>query len=315
MRDLAAVALGLALVAAVARAGGDRDPWLDPGAPPSAPPVGPGRFTVVTSASSEFFARLRNLVGSVQFWEPSVRVRVYDLGLAPSQLAEARGWRGVETRRFPFELYPAHVGQLRSYAWKPLVMNHSLGELRAVLYQDAGQELRGPLGALEALVRAQGHLFVRQEGLRTRGRCCGELGELVAEGTLASLGAPRGAYEHAPMCAGGIQAYVHGSRAHARVLEPAARCALVRGCIAPEGATARNHRFDQAVFSVLLHRERIECSADWRYWANQFNVPGVPGGVPDDPRAPSEVVLFSRRGMGQQGRGGPYAALVVRNAA
>ncbi|KAH3767809.1 hypothetical protein Pelo_333 [Pelomyxa schiedti] len=295
-----------AAVPTLSPAQGQSDP---PGASSAAPPATDGRtLTVVTSASSGFFTRLQNLVGSLHFWAPGTPVVVYDLGLDEPQRAEVRGWLGVELRRFDFSRRPGHLRNLRNYAWKPVVMLDAMsrpGFGGLMLYQDAGQEIRSPLAEIEAMLRRDGYFFVVQEGLKTKAKCCGTIGELCHTGTSDYLGIDRSSFEDAVMCAGGIQGYALNSSAYYNVLLPTVACALVADCIAPTGATTQNHRFDQAVFSIYIKQNGLQCQYDYRFWANQFNTP-VPGGVPRDEKAKSDIILFTRRGIGYQGNGGPY---------
>jgi hypothetical protein len=72
-------------------------------------------------------------------------------------------------------------------------------------------------------------------------------------GTLAALGARAGALAGKPSFAGNTQGWVAGSAAAAAVLRPAVACATRAACIAPPGASLKNHRYDQAVLSALAH--------------------------------------------------------------
>lgn len=260
-------------------------------------------LVLVTSCdSSKYFARLRNLVGSVQYWEPELRVVVYDLGLTAADRAQVESWSNVlAVHDVPFDTLPRHVRELRQFAWKPWVMRDALRRYGAILYQDAGQELRRSIDEVRALLARDGHFFVAQDGAATQLRCCGRVGELTHAGTLAALAADEPAVRDALMCAGGIQGYA-GEHVDAvqRVLEPALACAMDARCIAPEGATLANHRFDQSVFSILLHRAGIRCQTEPRFWANRGNMrsPGAINGITEDHRAQNDAILFSRRGWG-----------------
>jgi hypothetical protein len=259
---------------------------------------------LVTSCdSSKYFARLMNLIGSAQYWEPDLEVVVYDLGLTPADLATVRSWRNViAVHAVPFHELPAHVRHLRQFAWKPWVMLDALRRYypRAILYQDAGQELRQRIDAVRELVARDGHMFVAQDGPNTQLRCCGTIRELTHAGTLAKLGADT-LPDDAPMCAGGIQAYLSADApAVAAVLEPTLRCAMDVDCIAPEGASLANHRYDQSVFSVHLYRAGIACQRDPRFWTNRGNnrQRSAPNGITDDHTKTNNAILFSRRGWG-----------------
>ena len=48
---------------------------------------------IITYANKVFFNRLKNLVGSVHYWEPELRIIVYDLGMCQSQIEDIKSWR------------------------------------------------------------------------------------------------------------------------------------------------------------------------------------------------------------------------------
>ena len=47
---------------------------------------------VITASSTSFMVRLRNLVGSIHFWEPEVHTVVYDIGFSAEDLEEIAKW-------------------------------------------------------------------------------------------------------------------------------------------------------------------------------------------------------------------------------
>eukprot|EP00698_Gefionella_okellyi_P024322 TRINITY_DN8546_c0_g1_i4.p1 TRINITY_DN8546_c0_g1~~TRINITY_DN8546_c0_g1_i4.p1 ORF type:complete len:992 (-),score=151.77 TRINITY_DN8546_c0_g1_i4:34-3009(-) len=240
---------------------------------------------IITACSAGFFDRLRNLVGSMHLWEPRARLYVYDLGLLAFQRDIMSRWMHVERVDFSLAAYPPHVQVLRNYAWKPIVMQNALERFPVILFQDSGQELRAPLCNLWTRLKRDGHLFVVQHGLRTNLQCCGPVGELTVDETYIALGVSKRAFADKPMCAGGIQGYVRNGVAHKHVLLPAVHCAADERCIAPTSATAANHRYDQSVFSVLIHKAGLTCETDVRYWANYGNTL----------TAFQDTVLYSRR--------------------
>ena len=60
-------------------------------------------LTIVTGASSNHFRCLRNLLDSIQRFEPTTRTIVYDLGLSPAELRELRAY---EVRHFAYNQIP-----------------------------------------------------------------------------------------------------------------------------------------------------------------------------------------------------------------
>lgn len=220
------------------------------------------RLTVVTGADAPFFRTLYQFLQSAR--RTGVHRRhalvAYDLGLEPSQrafLEERHAW--VEWRRFPFERHPPHVGEARvatevsparpvlgGYAWKPILLADVLEERGGLLlWLDAGTLLRRSLDRVVASVSRDG-TYVPYSGT-------GTLETHAHPATRAAVGA-YDAFVHRRCRGGGLCAFdASHPDARAVVLEWR-RHALDADCIAPHGANLRNHRFDQAILSLLLYQ-------------------------------------------------------------
>ena len=91
-------------------------------------------YFLVTSCGVDFFDRLENLVGSVHFFEPDMKIVVYDLGLTGKQREAVRCWANTELRVFRFDHYPPHFRTLANFAWKPLVLLEALELYQNIMY-------------------------------------------------------------------------------------------------------------------------------------------------------------------------------------
>lgn len=86
----------------------------------------------------------------------------YVFGVMLEVSSSTQSWERVDITRFDLSLYEPHVQLLRTYAWKPLVMQDAAKRFQAFLcvvpcvisqltrarFQDAGQEIRAPLNDL-----------------------------------------------------------------------------------------------------------------------------------------------------------------------
>jgi len=206
-----------------------------------------GPFTLVTGASSNHFACLRNLLFTISAFEPRAPLIVYDLGLSARESAQLRR-RRCDLRRFPFENHPPHLdirvarGQ---YAWKPVIIADTLRECGgSVLWLDAGNLLVAPLTRIRKVLRRHG-LYCPLSG--------GDIRDWTHPGTLKYLKASRALLSKPNRNA----ACVGFNARHPEIPELAERwkaCALDKRCIAPRGSDRSNHRQDQAVLSVLLYQ-------------------------------------------------------------
>ena len=220
-------------------------------------------FVVATAASSTYFDRLQNFVGSVHLWEPAQSIVVYDLGLTPEQAAAVRCWQRVTLQAFPFHAYPLHVRNLFNYAWKLLMLEHAFLSLNAsaVLVLDSGVELRQPyaLSSIKQQIAERGYWTPLQSNF---------VDLKTVPATLDALSVDTAFVRGRPFCAGGLTGFMRGSAAYAEVALPAMECAKVEACIAPAGSGRSTHNFDQSVLSALVWATGRRCDdrREYREW-------------------------------------------------
>ena len=90
-----------------------------------------------------------------------------------------------------------------------------------------------------------------------------------------------------------------------KFVQMAVDCALKEDCIAPEGSSLKNHRYDQAVLTLLAQQLQLKSGGTAGCWVDVDGVVHPP--VTTNPKETNDVVLCSRRGEGQ-----PYAKFLVR---
>ncbi|EFC38224.1 predicted protein [Naegleria gruberi] len=286
-----------------------------------------GNPYIVTAVSSGYFERFENFVGSIHriyetkeklfniqasflnkdsniermisdkssYWwnwnsyltSESRPIIVYNLGMTSEQVQRAKTFKNVEVVDIDFKLLPSHFNNLKSFAWKPLVMYLALQRYPAIFFLDSGVEVWNRLDRYESILMEKGYFHVVQEGLTTGWKCCGTVGELTHISTFNYLGFSQKEYGPKVMCSGGIQGYIKDSPAYKNVLLPTLECAWNSECIAPKGSSLANHRQDQSVFSLFIHKAGLVCETDPRLWGN----PGNRAGIPD-----SEFVIYLRKG-------------------
>ena len=112
--------------------------------------------TIISYANKNFYTALRNLVGSVHFWEPQLQIVVFNLGMLDEQLEDIRKWRNTKLVTFDFILYPDHFRDLHKYAFKPIILNRTFHEYGFIFLEDAGQEFRQPITKLKEWIKRDG---------------------------------------------------------------------------------------------------------------------------------------------------------------
>ena len=206
------------------------------------------------------------MVASVQKFLPNTKLIVYNIGLTNDERKTVSTYCNVELRRFPFELYPPHVKELLTYAWKPIMHRDVAEEYEVILYGDASMRLKGNfkdtmLPLLQTFPYVAGPLHSIP------------IISMIHEGMLDYLKVSR--QEVADVLIHTIQGGIHTTWATQQIKEKLIKywvdCALHPACIAPPGAGLSGcnfiklltnpgeyigcHRFDQSALNVILYRE------------------------------------------------------------
>jgi hypothetical protein len=204
-------------------------------------------LTIVTGASDNHYACLKNLLFSLHIHESATPTVVYDLGLQDAQAKELDR-AGFDLRRFPFEQYPPHVDikvNCGEYAWKPIIVADVLAETGgAILWLDAGDIVLRPLREIRRLLATTGVYSPPSRGTVEKWTHPGTLAYLEVASDLLTKPNRNGAIV-------GIQSGHNGTSELAASWR---RCALDPACIAPPGSNRKNHRQDQAVLTVLMYQ-------------------------------------------------------------
>ncbi|XP_060587677.1 uncharacterized protein LOC132743168 [Ruditapes philippinarum] len=189
------------------------------------------------------------------------RLIVYDLGLSERQLKVLRQKCKCEIRRFPFEIFPPHVRNLKTYAFKPLIVQMTLLEFGFVWWIDISVKLItiNLDGAINYAKKNSMLFFVersyprrvsiaKQTDIRTFNYLAEDICKYRSFGEVWATTV--------------VFHYDHITKA---VVNAWASCALNEACIAPVGedklkcdfldiSDGRCHRFDQSVLGIILRR-------------------------------------------------------------
>jgi hypothetical protein len=234
-----------------------------------------GDFVIVTGASSGFFDRAVNLVGSIHHWAPRVKVIFYDLGLSRVQAEDVATWEDVEMRKFVFDQYGDHLhvdekktrnGVQGAYSWRaPILLNVS-DEHQCMLWLDAGIEVRAPLTTIIGHIAVDGHFFVTNgwpsPNKFTHPAVSAWFG--LDQDTHFYVPDPEGGRRNEVEACGGIQGYRRDGLMRAEILTRYHRCLMEPGCAAPPDASKMNYRQDQTVLNVALADYRKGVALDSR---------------------------------------------------
>ncbi|XP_031558091.1 uncharacterized protein LOC116294599 [Actinia tenebrosa] len=216
----------------------------------------------VTAISSNHFHELIAHLGDFHRFVPNKKLVVYDLGLTQNEVSSLKGIDYVEYRKLNVSVYPEHVRNLHSYAFKPLVIQQVLAERGGVLWMDSSVKIRMPYTKLlEQMVNSSsGFLYYLHPNRHN----------------ILSATQPR-MFEYLPMnnlhemkfnqpqATGFITFNTPEIRKF--IFKWAILCSLVQDCIIPKGSTiycgskfpekpaSGCHRYDQSMFSILVRNE------------------------------------------------------------
>ena len=118
-------------------------------------------IALATGSSSNHFEELLAHIDRVPIFFPRKILIVYDLGLSKQEVKKLYKISFVEYRKFNFDRYPEHVGNLHTYAWKPMILQQLLNQYGRVMWMDSSIILTRNISyLLERMVKLQsGFLF------------------------------------------------------------------------------------------------------------------------------------------------------------
>ena len=238
---------------------------------------GPDRILFVTAASAKYFG-WEALVQSIQFFVPRAQVVMWDLGLTAQQREQASSWCNATVLAFPFHKFRAHLRNLSTYAFKPLVLWWAYLQLEkgdVVYWMDGRREIVGRGFDLVYHDLRRDGLWLTTAGAcwphnLTHVRFChffnhSSCDALARHHTFARalkagkhhryLSSERGRGGHGWLEAdAGINGWLVGHWVGSKYLKLWAWCAGIRACIAPKGTGRGNHRQDQSALNMLLYQ-------------------------------------------------------------
>ena len=242
-------------------------------------------MVIVTGSNSAYFHGLKNFAASAKFWAPDRKLVVYNLGMTAEQLATAKSWSNLYELHWEDgipESYPPHVHRLKTYAWKPIIINETVHRYKSMLWLDAGATFVGPVAPIEEIIHRHGIFLVRGQDDHMKYRS--------HPGTYTWFGYNKTTFRAKDHFAGGIQGHVYPSRYIDSIVVPNAKCALDPNCIDPPGSKFENHRYDQTSLSILAYQQHVQAPSYTEYLAaSRFQ-------LNDDMREATQYIMWTARG-------------------
>ena len=223
------------------------------------------KLIIVSAISNDHFEEATDFIASVQTYMPKTPIIMYTLGLSEKNKKILSSYCDVKVRTFNFSMYPKHVQNLHTYAWKPMVINEMYKEEngKIILWCDASCRLRRSITPLfprfSKFPIIQGvserHFFI----------------STTHDGMMKYLRLNKTRKDYASIgesLQSGIIIFWFNVMLEERFLKFWVDCALHKECMAPKGASLRPclwkemkigkyscHRYDQAAYNAILTRE------------------------------------------------------------
>ena len=114
-------------------------------------------MVVVTAFSSNHFNEALDMLGSVYYYLPRVKIIIYDLGLSSSQVKSLKHLDNLEVRPYSFRAHPIFGSGKRGlggYTWKVHIINAVSQQYNVLLWLDTSIRIVKPLtnGVLQRLI-------------------------------------------------------------------------------------------------------------------------------------------------------------------
>lgn len=212
-------------------------------------------LVIVTACSQQYFPRLRNLIGSIHFWEPKLSIIVYDIGLTSELVDEVMTWKNVELKEFDFGNYPPYVSFIWNFAWKIFIIAQEMENHPTVFWLDSGVELRHPLVSVRYFLERDGFFSTTMEKRQhiTGRSTMQETFDRMKDYGVEELGHyDEIIIKNGPFCSGFAMGFDQ-REASKSILKYALKCARDEGCISPKGANSNNHNFDQSAITIAAY--------------------------------------------------------------
>lgn len=226
-------------------------------------------LVLVTGSSSSHFKSLHQFLESIHIFEPNTKTVVYDLGLKDIERDTLLSdFKNIDLRKFDFEKYPDHVNihvNDGEYAWKPIIIDTVLNEFKcSICWLDAGNVLIEKLETLRKLIEYFGFYSPYSKGIIKDWTHQNSLKHLQVDNNTELL--------QQTNLNGACISADYNNLTIRKIITEWKDCALDKNCIAPKGATKKNHRYDQAILSTLIYKHLPELGKKMTYKKFGFKI-------------------------------------------
>lgn len=210
---------------------------------------GDSELVIVSGADRRYYLHAHRFLLSVSRYEAHTKMVFYDLGLEQYQLDDLQtSFPSVDFRTFDYTKYPSHFNMqvvAGKYAWKPIIIYNTLHEFKTnVFWLDAGCIIIEPLKWVRVIVDSYGFYSPRSDA---------DIEKWTHPSTLDYLNVSHDLRRVRNLASGIVGLNYHNPQA-IEIAHRWQQCALIKECIAPAGSSHHNHRYDQAILSIIARQ-------------------------------------------------------------
>jgi len=223
-------------------------------------------FIFITAADSEYYEPCLSLVKNIRKLDPKSKIVVYNLGMTSKQTSILITIDNLDLVEFEFENYPSFIkekklpdNRLGNYAWKAVIISEVLKNYTGnIIWLDSACILDKKIDLIKRIIVTKGLFFVKATG---------KIGEWTHLQTLKIMDAVKLTNKDCVM-SGIIGLNSQNALANALIIDWV-KYSLDEECIAPKGSSRLNHRQDQSIFQILVHKHKLSKNI---YNHNNFNI-------------------------------------------
>lgn len=220
--------------------------------------------TIVTAVSSADFYPVQSLIRQ---WKEELKpvykdakFIIYDIGLYPRELELIKTHCDCEVREFRSSIYPKHVADISTFAYRPIIIQTIVEEFGSVLWTNPDMLFTQASDLKQLMYRGTRDFFFWQPK-----EFIGTIAYTDAK-MFQYLGESRCCFLETGMIDMGTLVIYRTNASWINIMKPWLKCALNHDCIAPPKSrysgcfevrspkTTGCHRYDQSALSIIMDR-------------------------------------------------------------
>lgn len=206
------------------------------------------KIVFVTAIDERFVGNCEKLLLSFNKNLYKNQLVLYDLGCSSDSLEKLKKInKNIKIKKYTHELIPGKFEKdsLSSYNWKPIIINEVLNKYRSkVVWLDSGNTINKKIIFLKIALTSNKILVVKSSN---------QVHELSHKDTLSALSINKNILKRNNF-AGGLVGIDYTSEKYTKFIFEWMKYSQIKEIITPLGSNENNHRYDQTILTLLLHK-------------------------------------------------------------